>query len=50
MTETEHLLEEFTDPAQVVTPDVFVHRLVAAREREKAIEKRTVRPKKVANA
>ncbi|MFI5610248.1 CoA transferase subunit A [Amycolatopsis sp. NPDC051903] len=43
VTETEHLLDEFTDPAHVVTPGVFVNRLVAARDREKPIEKRTVR-------
>jgi 3-oxoacid CoA-transferase subunit A len=41
--EAETLLDVFIDPDHVVTPGVFVDRLVAARERVKEIERRTVR-------
>ncbi|WP_326568827.1 CoA transferase subunit A [Amycolatopsis rhabdoformis] len=50
VTEAEILTDDFADPEHVMTPGVFVQRLVLAREREKAIEKRTVRPKEVAHA
>ncbi|QYN25526.1 CoA transferase subunit A [Amycolatopsis sp. DSM 110486] len=50
LTEAEILLDDFADPESVMTPGVFVQRLVLARQREKAIEKRTVRPKEVARA
>ena len=44
--ETEHLLEgEFIDPNIVVTPGIFIQRLVQATPREKIIEQRTVRPR-----
>lgn len=33
------------DPNIVITPGVFVHHVVAATEREKDIEQRTVRPR-----
>jgi 3-oxoacid CoA-transferase subunit A len=41
--ETEHLADEPLDPDVVVTPGVYTHRLVVARERDKPIEQRTVR-------
>ncbi|TNC27858.1 CoA transferase subunit A [Amycolatopsis alkalitolerans] len=41
--ETEILREDFVDPDLVITPGVFVDRLVVARERAKDIEKLTVR-------
>jgi 3-oxoacid CoA-transferase subunit A len=42
--EAEVVLDDgFLDPDVVVTPGVFVHRLVQASPREKDIEKRTVR-------
>jgi 3-oxoacid CoA-transferase subunit A len=41
--EAETVLDVFIDPDHVVTPGVFVDRLVAARERVKEIERRTVR-------
>ena len=40
---TEVLLDEHVDPDLVITPGVFVNRLVAATERVKEIEKVTVR-------
>jgi 3-oxoacid CoA-transferase subunit A len=43
--EAEIVLDTFVNPDHVVTPGVFVNRLVAARERVKAIEQRTVRPR-----
>ncbi|MDA3649707.1 CoA transferase subunit A [Saccharopolyspora indica] len=43
--EVEHLSEEYLDPEVVVTPGIYVHRLVQAVPRVKAIEKRTVRPR-----
>ena len=36
---------EFVDPASVMTPGIFVQRLVQAMPREKDIEQRTVRPR-----
>lgn len=47
VTEAEHLLDGFVPPEHVMTPAVFVQRLVAARAREKPIEKRTVRTKEL---
>ncbi|MTD53923.1 CoA transferase subunit A [Amycolatopsis pithecellobii] len=41
--ETEVLLEDHVDPDLVITPGVFVNRLVVATERVKEIEKLTVR-------
>ncbi|MDQ0379718.1 CoA transferase subunit A [Amycolatopsis thermophila] len=46
--ETEVLLGGFVDPDLVITPGVFVDRLVVATPREKEIEKRTVRPRALA--
>ena len=45
--ETEVLLDGYVDPDLVITPGVFVDRLVVATPREKEIEKRTVRPRAV---
>jgi 3-oxoacid CoA-transferase subunit A len=44
LVEVEHLSETFLDPDDVVTPGIFVDRLVLAATGEKDIEKRTVRP------
>ncbi|WP_418274935.1 CoA transferase subunit A [Isoptericola jiangsuensis] len=41
--ETEHLSDTPLDPDVVVTPGIYTHRLVVARDREKPIEQRTVR-------
>ncbi len=41
--ETEVLLDDYIDPDLVITPGVFVNRLVVAAERVKDIEKLTVR-------
>lgn len=41
--EAEVVLDTFIDPDHVVTPGVFVNRLLAARNRVKEIEQRTVR-------
>nr|WSY57569.1 CoA transferase subunit A [Streptomyces sp. NBC_00886]WSY58106.1 CoA transferase subunit A [Streptomyces sp. NBC_00886] len=41
--EAEHLSEEFIDPESVVTPGIYVRHVVAARDRGKEIEQRTVR-------
>ncbi|WP_406691212.1 CoA transferase subunit A [Saccharopolyspora sp. ID03-671] len=46
--EVEHLSDEHLDPEQVVTPGIYVNRLVRARPRVKDIEKRTVRPRAAA--
>ncbi|MGN9821539.1 CoA transferase subunit A [Streptomyces sp. SD11] len=46
--EAEHVLDDFLDPGAVVTPGVFVDRLVQARPRAKEIEKRTVRTREAA--
>jgi 3-oxoacid CoA-transferase subunit A len=48
--EAEIILDRFTDPEHVVTPGVFVDRLVPASARVKQIEKRTVRPRRLADA
>ena len=48
--EAEVVLDDFVDPDHVITPGVFVHRVVPARDREKPIEKRTVRVRKMAVA
>ncbi|MGD9990266.1 CoA transferase subunit A [Pseudonocardia sp.] len=45
--EVEHLSDDAIDPDHVVTPGVYVDRLVLAREREKDIEQRTVRERGV---
>jgi 3-oxoacid CoA-transferase subunit A len=43
--EVEFLRDEPLDPEAVVTPGIYVDRVVAARPREKDIEQRTVRPR-----
>lgn len=43
--EAEHLTQEFLDPERVVTPGIYVDRLVLAEDRVKDIEQRTVRPR-----
>lgn len=43
--EAEVIAETFIDPNIVVTPGIFVNRLVQSRPREKAIEQRTTRPR-----
>lgn len=46
--ESEHILTEgFIDPNIIVTPGIFIQRLVQASAREKVIEQRTVRPRAV---
>jgi 3-oxoacid CoA-transferase subunit A len=42
--EAEHLTTDYLDPEQVITPGIYVDRIVAARDRVKPIEHRTVRP------
>jgi 3-oxoacid CoA-transferase subunit A len=41
--EVEHLVEQPIDPELVITPGIYVDRLVVASEQEKDVEKRTVR-------
>jgi 3-oxoacid CoA-transferase subunit A len=41
--EVEHLVDDYLDPDIVVTPGIFVDRMVVAADREKPIEQRTVR-------
>lgn len=43
--EVEFLAENFIDPNLVVTPGIFIQRMVVAEPREKEIEQRTVRPR-----
>ncbi|WP_210716663.1 CoA transferase subunit A [Amycolatopsis acididurans] len=43
--EAEIVLDSFVDPDLVITPGVFVNRLIKAAERVKEIEKLTVRPR-----
>ena len=43
--EAEVVLDGFTDPDLVITPGVFVNRLIKATDRVKEIEKLTVRPR-----
>lgn len=43
--EVEFLAENFIDPNLVVTPGIFIQRMVIAEPREKEIEQRTVRPR-----
>lgn len=47
--EVEHLSEEPLDPERIVTPGIYVDRLVRARPRVKDIEKRTVRTRATAS-
>jgi 3-oxoacid CoA-transferase subunit A len=42
--EVEHLTDDFLDPDQVMTPGIFVNRIVAATDRDRPIEQRTTRP------
>ncbi|HWC78798.1 MAG TPA: CoA transferase subunit A [Pseudonocardiaceae bacterium] len=46
--EVETLLDGYLDPGAVITPGVFVQRLVPALRKEKPIEKRTVRTRQEA--
>ncbi|MET8209144.1 CoA transferase subunit A [Streptomyces sp. NPDC005373] len=48
--EAEHLTEEHLDPERVVTPGIYVDRLVVAEQRVKDIEQRTVRPRVTVSA
>jgi len=48
--EAEHVIDGYLDPNVVVTPGIFVHRLVVARQREKEIEQRTTREREGAHA
>jgi 3-oxoacid CoA-transferase subunit A len=48
VTEAETILDDFLDPEYVITPGVFVDRMVLASPRVKQIEKRTVRPRQMA--
>lgn len=48
--EAEHVLETFLDPDDVVTPGVFVQRLVPVEDTTKDVEQRTVRPRASADA
>src|SRR3954453_271292 len=43
--EAEVVLDGYLDPDRVMTPGIFVNRLVRARDRIKPIEQRTVRPR-----
>ncbi|GAA0504133.1 CoA transferase subunit A [Saccharopolyspora thermophila] len=43
--EVEHLADDHLDPERIVTPGIYVDRLVVATQRTKDIEKRTVRPR-----
>jgi 3-oxoacid CoA-transferase subunit A len=43
--EAEVILDGYLDPDRVMTPGIFVNRLVPARDRVKVIEQRTVRPR-----
>ena len=43
--EVEVLTEDFIEPNIVVTPGIFIQRMVVAQPREKEIEQRTVRPR-----
>jgi len=42
--EVENLVEDYLDPDHIVTPGIFVHRIVTT-SREKSIEQRTTRPR-----
>lgn len=42
--EAEHIRDEFLDPGEIMTPGIFVQRLIVAEDTEKHIEQRTVRP------
>lgn len=43
--QAEHIIDDFLAPDDVMTPGIFVNRLVQATTRAKDIEKRTVRPR-----
>ncbi|WP_374947762.1 CoA transferase subunit A [Agreia sp.] len=47
--EAEEIAEGYLDPNAIVTPGIFVQRLVEARPREKPIEQRTTRPRGAAD-
>ena len=48
--ETEQISDEYLDPERIITPGIYVQRLIKAAEREKQIEKRTVRVSEEASA
>jgi len=48
--EAEVVLDGYLDPDRVMTPGIFVNRLVRARDRIKPIEQRTVRPRAASSA
>jgi 3-oxoacid CoA-transferase subunit A len=48
--EVEHLLDEALDPDHVVTPGIYVDRMLLAQPRSKDIEQRTTRPRLVRDA
>jgi len=48
--EAEVILDGYLDPNEVVTPGIFVHRLVQSRPREKDIEQRTTRARSEVSA
>lgn len=47
--ESEHIIDDFLDPDIIVTPGIFVQRLIEAETREKDIEQRTTRPRGIAD-
>jgi 3-oxoacid CoA-transferase subunit A len=48
--EVEHIVDGYLDPNQIITPGIFVQRLVQSVPREKPIEQRTVTPRTDAKA
>lgn len=48
LAEAEIISEEYLDPNTIVTPGIFVQRLIRSTPREKEIEQRTVRPRPIA--
>lgn len=48
--QVEHFQDEPLDPEHIVTPGIFVDRIIEAQPREKAIENRTVRARTVESA
>ena len=48
--EAENIVEGYLDPNVIITPGIFVHRLVQARQREKEIEQRTIREREGVDA
>jgi len=50
LVEAEEISTEYLDPERIVTPGIYVQRLIQAAPREKQIEKRTVRVREEASA